>query len=81
MNTNASINDTHLIPLESIWGMIHGLSTDCKLWLIDKLSSDIHEERDITQTKAYKEAMDDIKHGRVHTWSSPEELFKTLGAE
>ena len=24
-------------------------------------------------------ALDDIKHGRVHSWSSAEEMFKTLG--
>lgn len=81
MNTATSINNSPVIPLENIWSMIHGLNTGCKLWLMSKLSSDIHAERDITQTRAYKEAMSDIEHGRVHTWDSVEELFNTLDAE
>lgn len=34
---------------------------------------------DITQTSGYKEAMDDVKHGRVSEYSSVDDLFKELG--
>lgn len=34
---------------------------------------------DITQTAGYKEAMDDVKHGRVYTYDSVDQLFEELG--
>ena len=37
------------------------------------------EEFDITQTEGFKEAMDDVKHGRVTKYASAEDMFKQLG--
>lgn len=37
------------------------------------------KNEDITQTAGYKEAMDDIKHGRVYTYDSVDQLFEELG--
>lgn len=34
---------------------------------------------DITQTAGYKEAMEDVKHGRVSEYHSVDELFQDLG--
>ena len=34
---------------------------------------------DITKTAGYKEAMDDIKHGRMYTYDSVDQLFEELG--
>lgn len=34
---------------------------------------------DITKTAGYKEAMDDVKHGRVCTYDSVDQLFEELG--
>ena len=34
---------------------------------------------DITQTAGYREAMDDIKHGRVYNYDSVDQLFEELG--
>ena len=34
---------------------------------------------DITQTAGYKAAMDDIKHGRVYSYDSVDQLFDELG--
>ena len=36
---------------------------------------------DITQTAGYKEAMDDIKHGRVTSVSSVDDLFNQVLGE
>ena len=37
------------------------------------------EENDITETDGYKEAMDDVKHGRVTHYDSVDQLFEELG--
>ena len=37
------------------------------------------KNEDITKTAGYKEAMDDIKHGRVYTYDSVDQLFEELG--
>ena len=36
------------------------------------------KEYDITKTAGFREAMDDIKHGRVTTYDSVDDLFKEL---
>ena len=36
-------------------------------------------EHDITKTAGYKEAMDDVKNGRVTEYDSVEDLFQELG--
>ena len=37
------------------------------------------EEFDITKTAAFKEAIDDVKHGRVTEYESVDDLFNKLG--
>lgn len=37
------------------------------------------KELDITKTASYREAMDDVKHGRVTEYDSVEDMFKKLG--
>ena len=34
---------------------------------------------DITQTAGFKEAMDDVRHGRVTRYDSAEDMFNQLG--
>ena len=34
---------------------------------------------DITQTAGYREAMDDVKHGRVHHYDSLKDFYKEMG--
>lgn len=36
------------------------------------------KEYDITKTAGYREAMDDVKHGRITRYDSVEDLFKEL---
>ena len=35
--------------------------------------------QDITKTAGYKEAMDDIKHGRVTEYASLKDFYKEMG--
>ena len=37
------------------------------------------DEYDITQTAGYKEAMDDVRHGRLSHYDSVDQLFEELG--
>ena len=37
------------------------------------------KEHDITKTAHYKAAMDDVKNGRVTTYSSLEDFYKEMG--
>ena len=37
------------------------------------------KEHDICKTAGYREAMDDVKNGRVTTYDSVEDLFQKLG--
>ena len=36
------------------------------------------KEHDITKTAGYREAMDDVKHGRVHHADSVDDMFKDI---
>ena len=39
------------------------------------------KEYDITKTKAFKEALDDVKHGRVTHYDSVDDIFKSVLGE
>ena len=39
------------------------------------------KEFDITKTKGYREAMDDVKHGRVYHAESVDDMFKQILGE
>jgi len=39
------------------------------------------KEYDITKTKGYREAMDDVKHGRVTHHESVDDMFKSILGE
>ena len=39
------------------------------------------KEFDITKTKAFQEALDDVKHGRVHHADSVDDMFKQILGE
>ena len=41
----------------------------------------VEEEFDITKTAGYKEAMDDVKNGRVTEFASVDDYFKKMGVE
>lgn len=37
------------------------------------------KECDITKTKSFQAALDDVKHGRVTTYDSVDDMFRKLG--
>ena len=37
------------------------------------------KEYDITKTKAFQEALDDVKHGRVYHYDSLKDFYKEMG--
>ena len=39
------------------------------------------KEYDITKTKAFREALDDVKHGRVTHYDSVDDMFKSVLGE
>jgi hypothetical protein len=39
------------------------------------------KEYDITKTKAFQEALDDVKHGRVTHYDSVDDMFKSVLGE
>ena len=64
------------IPDESL---VSKVKQACKM-LVGVASVKVQKpkEYDITKTAGYREAMDDVKHGRVHHYDSVEDLFKEL---
>ncbi len=37
------------------------------------------KEMDVTKTEGFREAMDDVKHGRVTTYASLNDFYKEMG--
>ena len=46
-------------------------------WVISPVHKEV--EQDITKTTGFRQAMDDVKNGRVTHYASAEEMFKKLG--
>lgn len=62
------------IPLNSHAEQIVWMQKNIKMDKVHKTKSE-----DITKTAGYKEAMDDIKHGRVTEYASLKEFYKEIG--
>jgi collagenase-like PrtC family protease len=65
------------VPDESL---VSKVKNACKM-LVGVASVKVHrttkeKEYDITKTAGYREAMDDIKNGRVTTYDSVDDMFK-----
>jgi len=71
--------------VDALWTLIQGQSKRVRQALTKRLLAEQQQARtnkrveDITQTAGYKEAMDDIKHGRVYSYDSVDQLFEELG--
>ena len=68
------------VPDESL---VSKVKNACKM-LVGVASVKVHKatkkkDYDITKTAGYREAMDDIKNGRVTTYDSVDDMFKKLG--
>ena len=68
------------VPDESL---VSKIKSACKMLVgvasvkVQKTSKE--KNYDITKTAGYREAMDDVKNGRVTTYDSVEDLFQKLG--
>ena len=70
------------IPDESL---VSKVKQACKM-LVGVASVKVHKpakekEYDITKTAGYREAMDDVKHGRVTHYDSVDDMFKSVLGE
>lgn len=65
------------VPDESLVSKVKQV---CKM-LQGVASVRVHKTRneDITKTTGYKEAMDDVKHGRVTEYASLKDFYKEMG--
>ena len=68
------------VPDESL---VSKVKNACKM-LVGVASVKVHKatkkkDYDITKTAGYREAMDDVKNGRVTTYDSVDDMFKKLG--
>ena len=68
------------VPDESL---VSKVKSACKM-LVGVTSVKVHKatkkkDYDITKTAGYREAMDDVKNGRVTTYDSVDDMFKKLG--
>ena len=68
------------IPDES---MVSKVKQACKM-LVGVASVKVQKEAkpkkfDITKTAGYREAMDDVKHGRVYHYDSLKDFYKEMG--
>ncbi|MBP5772096.1 MAG: hypothetical protein J6W75_12235 [Bacteroidaceae bacterium] len=67
------------VPDESL---VSRIKSACKM-LVGVESVKVHKttrekDYDITKTAGYREAMDDVKNGRVTTYDSVDDMFKKL---
>ena len=66
------------ISMDALLDLIKQFSTDNKKWLADRLYEQVAEEIDdenLLQSPAYREALDDMRQGRITTYKNTEELF------
>ena len=68
------------VPDESL---VSKVKSACKMLVgvasVKVLSKREKSDADITKTAGYREAMDDVKNGRVTTYDSVDDMFKKLG--
>jgi len=71
--------------VDALWTLIQGQSKRVRKALAKRLLAEQEQNKtrkrveDITQTAGYKEAMDDIKHGRVTEYASLKDFYKEMG--
>ena len=68
------------VPDESL---VSKVKNACKMLVgvtsVKVLKATKEKDYDITKTAGYREAMDDVKNGRVTTYDSVDDMFKKLG--
>ena len=71
--------------VDALWTLIQGQTKSVRKALTERLLAEFGQAKskkrveDITQTAGYKEAMDDVKHGRVTEYASLKDFYKEMG--
>ena len=81
----AESQTTEISTVDALWTLIQGQSKRVRKALAKRLLAEQEQAKaakrneNITQTVGYKEAMDDIKHGRVTEYASLKDFYKEMG--
>lgn len=87
MITTIEQKATEMSTVDALWTLIQGQTKAVRKALTKRLLAEQEQAKaakrveDITKTAGYKEAMDDIKHGRVKSASSVDDLFNQILGE
>ena len=70
-----------MTTVDALWVLIQSQSKRVRNALTKRLLAEQNKSKveDITKTAGYKEAMDDIKHGRVTEYASLKDFYKEMG--
>ena len=71
-------DETLVNKVRQVCNMLQGV-VSVKVEKAKKRETPVVEDFDITKTAAFKEAMDDVKNGRVTEYESVDDLFDKLG--
>ena len=72
-----------MTTVDALWVLIQSQSKRVRNALVKRLLAEQNKSKseDITKTAGYKEAMDDIKHGRVTEYASLKDFYKEMGLQ
>ena len=83
MITSVQPQTKEISTVDALWVLIQSQSKRVLQALTKRLLAEQAQSKakvsDITQTAGYKEAMDDIKHGRVTEYASLKDFYKEMG--
>ena len=85
MITTIEQKATEMSTVDALWTLIQGQTKAVRKALTKRLLAEQEQAKaakrveDITKTAGYKEAMDDIKHGRVTEYASLNDFYKEMG--
>lgn len=85
MITTIEQKATEMSTVDALWTLIQGQTKAVRKALTKRLLAEQEQAKaqkrveDITKTAGYKEAMDDIKHGRVTEYASLKDFYKEMG--
>ena len=83
MITTVQHQTKEISTVDALWVLIQSQSKRVRQALTKRLLAEQAQSKakvsDITQTAGYKEAMDDIKHGRVTEYASLKDFYKEMG--
>ncbi len=71
-------DETLVNKVRQVCNMLQGV-VSVKVEKAKERETPVVEDFDITKTAAFKEAMDDVKNGRVTEYESVDDLFDKLG--